>query len=155
MPMAAPRFTKYIPFPSFVNKVENYPYPFVIGRLCWEFPIAIPDDWQGQHLNRPKNPKTVEDLKAVIDATVLKKGVANIVFHPHDWIRNDQMIDLVDHVERQYGPRVKFLTFRECLARIDQNLLAGQPLRAANGQDNGVRLLDLNNDGFLDVVYWQ
>src|SRR5205823_6373106 len=27
-----------------------------------------------------------------------------------------------------------------------------QPLRAPNGQDNGVRLLDLNHDGYLDVV---
>src|SRR5206468_189665 len=33
-----------------------------------------------------------------------------------------------------------------------KNLLLGHPLRAANGQDNGARLLDLNNDGYLDVV---
>jgi hypothetical protein len=31
-------------------------------------------------------------------------------------------------------------------------MLGGHPLRAANGQDNGVRLVDLNNDGFVDVV---
>jgi hypothetical protein len=29
------RFRKYIPFPSFVNTIENYPYPYVIGGLCW------------------------------------------------------------------------------------------------------------------------
>ena len=33
-----PRFRKYLPFPSFVNTIEDYPYPYVIGRWCWEFP---------------------------------------------------------------------------------------------------------------------
>ncbi|MGY8770054.1 MAG: PVC-type heme-binding CxxCH protein [Pirellulales bacterium] len=148
----SPKFSKYIPFPSFVNKVENYPYPFVIGRLCWEFPIAVPDDWQGNNLHQPKNPKTVDDMKAVIDATLIKQGIANIVFHPHNWIRNDQMIEVVDHVEKKHGNKVKFLTFGECLDRMNSHMLAGQPLRASNGQDNGVRILDLNNDGFLDVI---
>jgi hypothetical protein len=44
------------------------------------------------------------------------------------------------------------LTFRESAWRLEKNLLQGRPLRAANGQDNGVRLIDLNDDGFLDVV---
>ena len=48
--------------------------------------------------------------------------------------------------------KVKFLNFREAQERINKNLLVGQPLRAANGEDNGVRLMDLNNDGFMDVV---
>ena len=77
------RFLKYIPFDSFVNKVENYPYPYVIGGKIWEFPATIPDDWQGQNLQRVHNPKTVEDYKAAIDATVIKKGTANLVFHPY------------------------------------------------------------------------
>src|SRR5205823_13036067 len=47
---------------------------------------------------------------------------------------------------------VKFLNFREAQERLDKNLLAGQPLRRKDGSDNGVRLLDLNNDGYLDVV---
>ena len=51
------RFERYIPFPSFVNKIENYPYPFVIGKLCWEFPCTIPDDWQAQHIQQPFNPQ--------------------------------------------------------------------------------------------------
>ena len=146
------RFTKYNPFASYVNKVENYPYPYVIGRQIWEFPTMVPDDWQGQHLHRPYNPQTVEDYKAAADATVLKQGVANFVFHPHAWIRNGQMVDIIDHLDQKHGKRIKFLSFRECQARLDKHLLAGQPLRAANGQDNGVRLLDLNHDGFLDVI---
>ena len=38
------------------------------------------------------------------------------------------------------------------LARLNEHLLAGQPLRRKDGGDNGVRLLDLNGDGFVDVV---
>ncbi len=147
-----PRFSRYIPFELFANKVENYPYPFVVGKLCWEFPIAVPSDWQGQKLQKPNNPRTVSDLKAMLDITVQKRGVANVVFHPHGWIRPDQMVALVDHVVAQYGSKVRFLNFRECLDRLNQNLLAGQSLRSADGSDNGVRLLDLDNDGFLDVV---
>ena len=146
------RFTKYSPFASYVNKVENYPYPFVIGRHIWEFPTMVPDDWQGQHLHRPFNPQTVEDYKAASDATVLKEGVANFVFHPGGWIRNGQLVDIIDHLDQKHGKQIKFLNFRECQTRLDKHLLAGQPIRAANGQDNGVRLLDLDHDGFLDVV---
>ena len=68
------RFRKYLPFPSFVNTIENYPYPYVIGGLCWEFPCIVPSDWEGQHLQKPNNPKTVEDLKAALDLVVLKQG---------------------------------------------------------------------------------
>lgn len=147
-----PRFTKYIPFKSFVNKVENYPYPFVIGRLCWEFPIVVPDDWQGQNLHRSGNPQTVEDLKAAIDAVVIKQGTANVVFHPGGWMPNHQMLSVIEHLDKKHGRKIRFLNFRECIERINKHLLAGHPLRAANGQDNGVRLLDLNGDGYLDVV---
>jgi hypothetical protein len=42
------RFRKYLPFDSFVNTIDDYPYPYVIGRLCWEFPCATPSDWEAQ-----------------------------------------------------------------------------------------------------------
>ncbi|MEE2642752.1 MAG: PVC-type heme-binding CxxCH protein [Planctomycetota bacterium] len=147
------RFKKYVPFPSFVNQIRDYPYPYLIGNQCWEFPCTIPDDWQGQNLHRPHNPKTVEDLKAAIDATFLKKGVANIIFHPHAWIRAEQMVEVIDYAEKKYGKRIKFLNFRECLERINRNLLAGTPVRhPVSGENNGVRLLDINGDGYLDVL---
>ncbi len=147
-----PRFRRYIPFPSFVNIIENYPYPYPIGKLCWEFPCTIPDDWQGQNIQQPNNPQTVDDMMAAIDATVIKKGIANIIFHPHGWIRSEQLVDVVDRVQKKYGKRVKFLTFKECVSRINEHLLLGQPLRAKNGGDNGVRIVDLNRDGYLDVL---
>ena len=147
------RFKRYIPFPSFVNQIDNYPYPFVIGKKCWEFPCMIPDDWQAQNIQQPNNPRTVEDMLAAIDATVIKQGIADVVFHPYDWIRNEQIAEVVDRVVTKYGKRVKFLTFHECIERINKHLLLDQPLRrSVGGDDNGVRIVDLNLDGFLDVM---
>ena len=147
------RFLKYLPADrAFVNTLDDYPYPYVIGARCWEFPCIMPSDWEAQHLNQPNNPRSVEDLKAALDATVSKQGVFNFVFHPHGWIRADQVIEMIDHVVEKYGPRVKFLTFREAYQRLTEHLLAGQALRDPRGEDHGVRLLDLNQDGWLDVV---
>jgi putative membrane-bound dehydrogenase-like protein len=148
----AEKFKKYIPFPSFVTTIENYPYPYVIGKLCWEFPAMAPSDWEAQHLHGPNNPLTVADWKAALDATVLKQGTMTMIFHPHGWLRSEQMVELIDYAVQKYGPKVKFLTFREAQDRLNQNLLAGHPLRATDGSDNGVRLLDLNNDGYMDVI---
>ena len=77
------RFRRYIPFKSFVNTIEDYPYPYLIGGLCWEFPCAVPSDWSAQHVQQPNNPKTVEDWRRALDAVVIKQGVFNLVFHPH------------------------------------------------------------------------
>ena len=148
-----PKMKKYIPFPSFVNTIENYPYPYVIGKLCWQFPCMVPSDWEAQNLHQPNNPITVADMKSALDATVIKKGMFNLVFHPHGWIRNDQIIELIDYAHNKYGKRVKFLSFKDCMDRINENLLVDQPLRSPNnGGDNGVRIADVNNDGFLDVL---
>jgi putative membrane-bound dehydrogenase-like protein len=146
------KFRKYLPSPSFTTTIENYPYPYVINRLTWEFPPTAPSDWEAFHLHGATNPLTVADWKSALDAIVLKQGTFTMVFHPHGWIRSDQMVDLVDYAAKKYGAKIKFLNFREAQQRLDKNLLAGEPLRAANGQDSGVRLLDLNNDGFMDVI---
>src|SRR5437899_1460439 len=147
------KFRKYLPRDrTFVNTVEDYPYPYVIGHTCWEFPCVVPSDWEANHYHKPNNPITVRDLKAALDAIVLKKGVFTMVFHPHGWIKNEQMVDFIDHAVAKHGKKVKFLTFREALERLEKNLLGGNPLRGTDGGDNGVRLIDLDGDGYLDVV---
>lgn len=146
------RFRKYVPFPSFSTTIDNYPYPYVIGDLCWEFPAMAPSDWEAQNLHGVNNPITVNDWKAALDVSVLKQGTFTFIFHPHGWIRPDQMVDFIDYGVETYGSKVKFLTFREAEERINQHLLDGNPLRNEEGQDNGVRLMDLNGDGFMDVV---
>ena len=146
------RMRHYVPFQSFVNTIENYPYPYIIGDACWEFPCVVPSDWEAQHVQEPNNPDTVRDLKRALDATVAKQGVMPIVFHPHGWIRNDQLVDLIDYAVTTYGKKVKFLTFAEALERINDHLLGGVPLRTKGGNEHAVRLVDLNADGFVDLV---
>lgn len=156
------RFRKYFPtvtnavtlksLQSFVTTIDDYPYPYVIGKLCWEFPTMIPSDWEAFNVRGPTNAATVADFMTGIDIAVRKQGTFNLIFHPHAWIRNDQIVELIDYAVSKYGKKVKFLTFREAQELINKHLLLGQPLRAKNGQDNGVRLLDVNNDGYLDVV---
>lgn len=155
------KFRKYIPKgmkrngiaqDNFVNLIENYPYPYVINGLCWEFPCMVPSDWEAQFLQQPNNPKTVEDMKTALDITVLKKGVFNLVFHPHGWIKAEQIVELIDHAVTRHGKKVEFLTFREAHDRLNEHLLAGQSLRADDGSDHGLRILDVNNDGLMDVL---
>jgi hypothetical protein len=147
------KFRKYIPTGrKMVNYVENYPYPFVIGRLCWEFPCLMPSDWDAQQANGKCSPVTVRDLQLAIDATVSKQGVFSLCFHPHGWISNAQVVELIDYAQARYPGQIRFLSFRDVAERLTKNLLSGQPLRTAVGGDNGVRVLDVDNDGYMDVV---
>jgi putative membrane-bound dehydrogenase-like protein len=151
-PDGTERFRRYLPFESFANYTEDYPYPYVIGKLCWEFPCAVPSDWESFHVQGMASPRLLEDWKAQLDATVLKQGVMNFVFHPYGWSSPQQHVEFIDYAVSKYGKRVKFLTFREALARVEANVTGGEPLRGAKGADNGVRILDLNHDGYVDAV---
>lgn len=142
------KFRKYIPrklargtivHDRFVNIIENYPYPYVIQNMCWEFPCMVPSDWSANHLHQPNNPDTVRDLKLALDITVMKQGVMNLVFHPHGWIKAEQVVELIDHAVKTHGKKVKFLNFKECVERLNANVLGGKSLRDQDGNDAGIR----------------
>ncbi|MFQ5732767.1 MAG: PVC-type heme-binding CxxCH protein [Planctomycetaceae bacterium] len=154
------RFKKYLPrklkrrgvmHNTFVNTIENYPYPYVIGNTCWQFPCVAPSDWSAQHFHGKNNHKTVADWKAALDITVKKKGVFCLVFHPHGWIKAEQVVELIDHAVKTHGKKVKFLNFREAASRLKKNLHRREAL-GPYGFDSGIRFMDVNNDGFIDVV---
>ena len=136
-------------------------------------------------------------MKAALDCVVLKQGVFNLVFHPHGWIKPEQVVELIDHAVAKHGKKVKFLNFREAQERLNKNLLRGKPCerrreRRRNptgrcrrrrlsrsrpgrteaerlapglklppgarlvddqGRDAGLRFVDLDEDGQLDVVF--
>jgi putative membrane-bound dehydrogenase-like protein len=157
-----PRFRKY--FPTQTNKVtrlalggfatyiENYPYPYVIDRVCWEFPCIVPSDWEAQNVLGPNSDQMLADWEAALDATVVKQGVMTMIFHPHGWSKTEQFLELIDYAQKKHGSKVKFLNFREALDRLNKNLLVGKSLRNSRGLDSGTRLLDIDNDGYLDVL---
>ncbi len=157
------RFAKYFPnelkppvkisLGDYAGFIEDYPYPYVVGKTCWEFPCITPSDWQAFNAQGAKNPETLADWKAALDWVVTKQGVMTTVFHPHGWSSPEQWVEFIDYAQEKYGKRVKFLTFREALERIEKNALRGASLRQPLGSgDNGVRVLDIDGDGFMDVV---
>lgn len=147
------RFVTGIPFTKlYVNFVLNHPYPYVINGLLWELPAAMPGDAHGVHAYGMGNTRVLADWQRALDAVVIKQGVHTICFHPHGYCQPESVAGFVDYADRTYGRRVKFLNCREILDRLTRNALGGTPLRSATGADNGVRLLDVNGDGFLDVV---
>ncbi len=138
--------------PHYVNNVFNYPYPYAINNLIWEFAALVPGDAHGVHVNGYKDPATVATWKRALDVTVLKQGLMTLCFHPHGYIENEQLVELIDYSWKKYGKRVRFLNCRDVYDRLTENVLGGQPLRSPSGADNGVRLLDVNADGWLDAV---
>jgi len=144
------RFSKYLPMDrSFVNYIEDYPYAYVLGRLCWQFPCVTPSDWQAQHLHKSNNPQTVADWKAALDCTVIKQGVFCLVFHPHGWIKNDQVVELIDYAQEKYGKKVKFLNFREAHEKLSKNLLDGRQLKDLNLNERTLRDLRAGKGSFV------
>jgi putative membrane-bound dehydrogenase-like protein len=158
-PDGSERFRRYFPPDRrFVNYIEDYPYPYVIGGKCWQFPCVTPSDWEAQHVQKPNNPLTVKDWQAALDCTVIKQGVFCLVFHPHGWIKNDQIVELVDYAAKKYGNRVKFLNFREAEERLTKNHLGGKSLRqkVASQTERQSRaiayVLDIDGDSVMETI---
>lgn len=150
------RFERYVPRgKGFVNTIANYPHPYLIGKQDWELRCTVPSDWEAQFLQGKNHPRTVEDLKAALDATVAKQRLFVLVFHPHGWIQNTQMAELIDHAQGRHSLKLKFFSLPEVQARLDQHLLAGQPIRIPNGEPSGTCVLDLDGDGYMDALHQQ
>lgn len=148
------RFKRYLPLDrSFVNTIENYPYPYVIGKLCWEFPCMTPSDWQAFHVQKACNPQTVDDWKAALDCLVIKQGVFAMVFHPHGWIKNDQVVDFIDHAVAKHGKKVKFLTFKEAQERLDKSLFESKSLRTLRSTRDVIVHVGLTRDAKYQDVH--
>lgn len=149
-----PRFVPYtrVQKKPYHNTIVNYPYPYVINPGMWEVPCSIPSDFMASEMRGNSAPETLQDAKRSLDASVLKRGVFVTAFHPAGWILSEQVSELARYAVETHGSKVKFLNFAELASRIQKHLLLDQPLRTQSGHDNGVRLLDLNDDGFLDVL---
>ncbi len=157
---------------NFGTYIEDYPYPYLINRRLWEFPCMVPSDWEAFNFHGANNPVTIADWKAALDAVVLKQGVFTFIFHPHGWIKAEQMVEFIRHAREKYGRRVRFLSFRDAAAKlekyaadhpqpgagppeesVDHPLPPGVTLTTDAGRDNGVRFVDLNGDGHDDIVF--
>jgi putative membrane-bound dehydrogenase-like protein len=90
------------------------------------------------------------DWKANLDVTVQKKGTMTLVFHPYGWSSPDQWVELIDYATAKYGRRVKFLTFKESLERLQKTVGRFPDLEAQ--ARTWFRLADLDHDGYLDIL---
>lgn len=146
-----PRFARHLA-PGHEMYIEDYPYPYVVGHTLWELPFSIPSDYLGSETFGPASPQTVVDLRAVVDATVAKAGLGILVLHPYDWIRAEQVREVIAYAHERYGERIAFLTLPEVVEHLETHALGGRPLRTPGGRDAGARILDLDADGYMDAV---
>ena len=138
---------------DYAGWIEDYPYPYVIGNRAWEFPCMVPSDWEAFNAQGSQSQKVLDDWKAGLDYVVEKQGVFTAVFHPHGWSSPAQWVEFIDFAQQKYGKRVKFLNFREALDRLENHALGGASLRhPLGGDDLGVRVLDVDGDGFMDAM---
>ena len=95
------------------------------------------------------NPPTVRDMHGDRCHGRETRRVC-LCFHPHGWINNTQIVELIDHAEISWR-QSQVSEFPRRGRRLTQNLLGGHPLRNATGGDNGVRWWTWTTT-LLDVV---
>ncbi len=156
-----PRFTKYFnqgvtifgrPNYYYGNYVMNYPFPYQVATLAWELPTLFSDHAGAEYWPIYGN-RNLKEWVAAMDLAVLMEGSFALCFHAHGRTQPGELVDFVDIAQDKYPKEVKFLNVQEVVARINKHLLLDQPLRhPENGQDNGVRMVDVNDDGYMDVL---
>ena len=114
----------------------------------------MPSDWGWPEPEQAQQPGDLGRLEGGGRSRGAQAGhVRRFAFTPwFGWMSNDKVVAWVDYAAKKYPGKVKFLNLREVDELLTKNVLGGQPLRAANGQDNGARILDLNGDGAMDAV---
>jgi len=72
---------------------------------------------------------------------------------PDQSLPSTSVAKVIEDAISKYGNRILFLTYSECLERLNANLLDTHSLRNANdGSDSGIRIVDIDDDGFMDVL---
>ena len=88
------RFRKYLPFTVVRQHDRGLSLSLRHRQALLGVPLRRAERLGGAAPSRatPTRARS-SDLKAALDATVLKQGVFNLVFHPHGWIKTEQVVD--------------------------------------------------------------
>lgn len=139
--------------------IDDYPYPFVTGNhLLMEFPSGPCDSlycgWTGAECRRTFGEHWLSMWQAIVGHAFTRKGIVVFCCHlaSEQKPSPEKVTQFVKHVRTETDGRARFLTFKQAQQRMQEHMFFGQALRRSDGLDNGVRLLDLNQDGYMDVV---
>jgi hypothetical protein len=139
------KFPQCVPFPSFVTTIENYPYPYVVGKLCWEFPrwFRATGSSTARHQQSRDRGRLEEQPWT---RAVLKQGIFNFIFHPHGWILPPKWLSSsITQCEIRQAREVPELP--RSVERLNQNCSRASPFGRPTAW-TGVRLLDANHDRY-------
>jgi hypothetical protein len=88
---------------DYAGFIEDYPYPYVFGRLGWEFPCITPSDWEASNAIGPNTPEMLADWKAALDNVVRAQECSRRSFIHHGWSTPEQWVELIDYAQKTYG----------------------------------------------------
>jgi putative membrane-bound dehydrogenase-like protein len=140
---------------GFVNSIENLSVSLCHRRPALGLPGNVQSDREIENAPGAVGAETaLAELKAAVDLTVEYEGLFTYVFRPNHQagIGPQEIVEVIEYAVEKHGSKVKFLNAREVTERLTKHALSGHSLSATDGTENGVRLLDVNADGFMDVV---
>jgi len=136
----AEKFRKIHPLPSFVTTIEDYPYPYVIGKLCWDsLRLFRAMEAQRHHGVNTGYRRRLESQRSTHRP---QASTLTMIFHPHGWIRTSNSSNsLITRPEVRDQSEVSSPSRRQ--ERLNQKPFARHPA-AASHDENGVPLLRSN-----------